>query len=414
MTDQVGLRTQLFDGVSFFPRVSRYDGRAIEAAMAGQNLFQQPVSLHGAVIEATFAASDPPLLGRLQEGHVARLIDPQALRFTTGTYLDIPALSELGYAPARPIHPGSHSAAERRRIVEGALRFQQDHHASAYLVPGLPVADQDLEGWLTLNRDMHRIAADLNGRGEIERRELVGFLAPGRRALADPTALVSLVADLPVTAVYVQPLRLKPTNDGVEKLVQYVRFLDRLAELDVPVLAGRVGTFGLLFQAVGVAPFFDCGLGDAESFELATLNRPRPRRTSARGSAGRNRRVYLAELKTTLQSQHAEAILGEPGLRGRFACELGCCRFAGLADLVERRRHHYLRVRQHEVAEIATLPSRTFRVELLHGKLLEVREHGLVVARSLRARGVDPPSFEHVDRWLGVLARTAPTLAPAV
>jgi hypothetical protein len=414
MTTHASLRTQLFDGVSFFPRVSKYDGRAIEAAMAGQNLFEQPVSLQGAVIEATFAATEPPLLGRLQEGHVARLIDPQALRFTTETYLDIPVLSELDYAPERPIQPGSHSENELRDLVRLALLFQQDHHASAYLVPGLPVADQNLEGWLALNRDVHRIAADLNGRAEIERRELVGFLAPGRRALSDPNALISLVADLPVTAVYVQPLRLKPTRDGVEKLVQYVRFLNGLADLDLAVLAGRVGAFGLLLQAIGVAAFFDCGLGDAESFELSALNGPRPRRSHERGSAGRNRRVYLSQLKTTLQSQYAEAILGEPGLRARFTCELGCCRFAGLADVVERRRHHYLRVRQHEVAEVATLPSPTSRVELLHGKLLEAREHGLVVARTLRARGIDPPSFEHVDRWLGVLSRIAPTLAPAV
>jgi hypothetical protein len=414
MISKGGLPTRLFAELSFFPRVSKYDGRAIEAALAGPNLFEQPVSLHGAVIEATFAASDPPLLARLREGQVARVIDPQALRFTTETFLDIPALSELAYAPDRPIRPGSHSEAELRDFVRSAFLFQQQHHASAYLVPGLPIADDDVQGWLALNGDVHRIAADLNGRGVIERRELVGLLAPGRRSLADPGALVTLIADLPVSAVYAQPLRLRPTHDGVEKLVQYTRFLDALADLDIPVVAGRVGAFGLLLQALGVAAFFDCGLGDAESFELAALNRPKPRNSPGKGSAGRNRRVYLAELKTTLQSRHAEAILREPGLRGRFTCELGCCRFSGLADLVDRRRQHYLRVRQHEVAEVARLPSRSSRLEVLHGNLLEAREHGLVVARTLRARGVDPPSFEHLDRWLGVLSRTAETLVPAV
>ncbi len=93
MTADVGFPTQIFDGVSFLPRVSKYDGRAIEAAMAGQSLFDQPLSLHGAVIEATVVASGPPLLGRLEEGHVARLID----------HIDrwLGALSRAATTPAR-------------------------------------------------------------------------------------------------------------------------------------------------------------------------------------------------------------------------------------------------------------------------------------------------------------------------
>lgn len=399
--------------MSFFPRVSRYDGRAIEEAMAGQNLFDQGVHLHGTVIEASFAASEPPLLARLREGQVARLIDPQALRFTTETFLEIPLLTRLSYAPSRPVRPGSHSDLELREFVRNVMLFQQEHHASAYLVPGLPIADDDLEGWTELNQRVHALAADLNGRGEIERRDLVGLLAPGRKALADSDALVEVMADLPVSAVYGQPLRLKPTKDGVEKLVQYVRFLEALGELDVAVLAGRVGAFGLVLQALGAANFFDSGLGDAESFELSALNRPR-RKTPGKPSAGRDRRVYLTELKTTMPSRHAEAILQEPGLRARFACELGCCRFSGFSGLIDRRRHHYLRSRQHEVGEVASLPSRIGRVELVHGHLLEAREHGEVITRTLNARDLEAPPFEHLDRWLGVLSRTAGALAPTV
>lgn len=413
MDQRLSQRTQLFDGMSFFPRVSRYDGRAIEEAMAGQNLFDSPIQLHGAVVEASYASTETPLLSRLREGRVARVIDPQSLRFTTTTFLDIPLLSDLSYAPDRPIRPGSHRDSELRDFVARALEFQQTHQASAYTVPGFPIADDDVDGWLSLNRRIHEIAWDLNGRGDIEHRELVGFVAPGRKALATPDRLVSLIADRPLSAVYAQPLRLKPTKDGVEKLVQYVRFLQGLREMDLIVFAGRVGAFGVVLQSLGVASFFDSGLGDAESFELAALNRPR-RKVPGKRVGGRDRRIYLSELRTTLQGKHAEAILREPNVRGRFTCQLGCCRFSGFDGLIERRRQHYLRARQHEVSDIASLPSLPIRVELVHNQLLAAREHGEVVTRTLRARGLDAPSFEHLDRWLGVLARTADAFAPTV
>lgn len=148
--------------------------------------------------------------------------------------------------------------------------------------------------------------------------------------------------DYPIDAVYVQALRLDPVGDSPEKLAQYVRFLLAVKELRLPVIAGRVGAFGLVLQALGIAAF-DSGLGQAERSDLAALNRPpTERELERRGKGGGpDRRIYLEQLKTTLQGRHAGAILADRSLRSRFVCSLGCCQHRGFEDLSERRREHY-------------------------------------------------------------------------
>lgn len=183
----------------------------------------------------------------------------------------------------------------------------------------------------------------------------------------------------------------------------YVRFLLAAQQIGIPVIAGRVGAFGLILEALGIA-MFDSGLGQAEGFNLAGLNKPRPARGDASDAPKGSRRIYLRPLKTTLPSGVVEKILSERGLRSRFVCELECCRWRDHEDLGGRCREHYLRVRQDEVAQVQRRPTSAMRLSDLHDELVGARELGLVVARSLRERGHEPPSFDHLDRWLAVIA----------
>jgi hypothetical protein len=67
---------------TYMPRVTRRDGRAIEEALAGPTRFDPGVRLDAAVVEATYAVDNPPLLKRLRESGVPQLVDPQTLRLT--------------------------------------------------------------------------------------------------------------------------------------------------------------------------------------------------------------------------------------------------------------------------------------------------------------------------------------------
>jgi hypothetical protein len=82
MTETLGQASDPFPEPTYSPRVIRQDGRAIEGALAGPTLSDSGVRLGAAVVEATYAVEDSPLLKRLRESKVPQLVDAQTLRFT--------------------------------------------------------------------------------------------------------------------------------------------------------------------------------------------------------------------------------------------------------------------------------------------------------------------------------------------
>ena len=393
----------LVDVTGFLPRITIRDGRAIEQALAGQTLFQPGVELGGAVVEASFARDDPPLLRRLSDRGVPRLIDPQTLRFATDTFLEIEAFARLPYAPSACIEPAWLRGDAGDEFVAGVLDFEHRHGATDYLSPPIPVFDHDLEQWVEAHEHVLRASTRANGIGGLPRKPLIASLAPGPKARLDPSLLIDGLHDLPLDGIYVQPLLLAPTRDSVDKLVNYIRFLLAAQQIGIPVIAGRVGAFGLILEALGIA-MFDSGLGQAEGFNLTELNKRRPARADSSDAPKGSRRIYLRALKTTLPSNMVEKILSERGLRSHFGCELACCQWRDQQELGGRCREHYLRVRQDEVAQVERRPTSAMRLSELHDDLVASRELGLVVSRTLRDRGHEPPRFDHLDRWLAVIA----------
>ena len=386
---------------AYWPRLTTYDARVIEQTLAPPTLFSPGLHLQGGVADPAFAATDPPLLHRLPELGSPYLVDSGSLRFIGPNFLEIGGLRELPHAPASPLNPGM----DMREFVNASLRFQAGHGAAAFLTPGVPLHARSPE-WAGMNRAI--IAESARQKGvDVERLPLVVLLAPDSMTTREGRSVIEPLGDVPLDALYVQPLRLKPLYDSVEKLVRYVEFLLEACSLGVPVIAGRVGAFGLVMQALGV-PIFDSGLGDAESFDLAALNRRRkPREQRTGGGGGRRKRAYVERLKASVRPDSLDAILRERELRSRFGCQLECCRWAGWNGFLDRRRSHYLHVRLREVSDIAELPSGEMRLHRVHEDLIRARDDAQVVRRMLGARGLAAPRLDHVDRWLAVLARIA-------
>ncbi|HZJ04058.1 MAG TPA: hypothetical protein VFD59_01140 [Nocardioidaceae bacterium] len=112
------------------------------------------------------------------------------------------------------------------------MRFQQKAGATSYLIPSVPLHDE--EGWAELHYDLTARTVTANGR-EVDSRELVALLAPGPRALRDPRSFVSPMLDLPIAAVYAQPLAINPSQDSVDKLARVWLFCHELEEAGPPV-----------------------------------------------------------------------------------------------------------------------------------------------------------------------------------
>jgi hypothetical protein len=193
-----------------------------------------------------------------------------------------------------------------------------------------------------------------------------------------------------------------------EKLKLYVEFLQAISSEGIPVIAARVGAFGLVLQALGIAAF-DSGLGQAEASNLSQLNRipteKEKERRRERGGGGPDKRIYIEQLKTTLKGSHATAILGQRGLRSRFVCNHSCCQYRGFEDLALRRRQHFLCTREAEVAAVHACATPRLRRDMVREQLRDAQESARLVRRALIELGAEAPRFEHLDRWISLLAQ---------
>jgi hypothetical protein len=223
-----------------------------------------------------------------------------------------------------------------------------------------------------------------------------------------PEFVVNRLLDYPIAGAYVQPQLFDPVRDSPEKLRLYVEFLLAIAGEGIPVIASRVGAFGLVLQALGINTF-DSGLAQAEASNLARLNRPlterdRERRREGKGG-GPDMRIYFETLKTTMKGAHATAILDRKGLRSHFVCDRSCCQYRGFEDLATRRRQHFLCTRDAEVSGVRNQPTLGLRLDHVRERLRDAQETGRIVRRSLIELGSDAPRFEHLDRWISLSPR---------
>jgi hypothetical protein len=389
----------------YFCRVTVRDHRAIDEAMAGATLLDDGARIDGAVIEASYAVDEPPLLRRLGDDGVPRLLDPQSLRFVGENFRETSALTRLPYAPSRRINALDFDATRARQLARGALLFAQSVDADVFLAPGLPIFDHDHARWVEHNREILRAACNANGGPDVQRRPMLALIAPGAKALADPAVITDWLLDHPIDGVYVQPLTLDPVRDSLSKLTRFVQFLHAIRDAGFPIVVGRVGAFGLVLQSLGFGAF-DSGLGLAESHSLSSSNRRMSDRERARraehGGGGPSTRVYLEPLKTTLPARVATEIVNCLELRQHFLCSLGCCRFRDLSVLHERARPHYLFTRRAEVDRLQALPVPAMRLHETETQLRAADDLAARVRRALPASS--PPTFGHLERWLSLLA----------
>jgi hypothetical protein len=176
------------------------------------------------VIEAAYAAGDPPLLKRLREDGIARIVDPQSLRLTGSRFLEVDALSTLPYAPKAPLVLDDLPESRTRSLAREAMEFEQHVGCDLYVAPGLPLYDSDLEGWLAANDAILGAACAANGGADLDRKPLLALVAPGAKAMARPRDVVRHLLDYPIDGVYLQALRLDPSRDSLEKLARFVQF----------------------------------------------------------------------------------------------------------------------------------------------------------------------------------------------
>jgi hypothetical protein len=395
-----------FGELSFLLHVSQFEGRAIEKLSADSEGGQSP-RLGGAVIEASYVHTDPPLLARLGEERIPWVIDPQSVRFASAGYLQVARVRGLPFAPEAPLDPSRFSAATER-MVRRSMEFQAQAEPAMYLVPALPLTKPSAAVFRTFAK-IHERASDLNGNA-VPYRPLVAAAYPSADVLRGRFSVFERL-DRAFAGAYVLPLQLNPRHDSVERLVAYARFLEHAQTLGLRVVAGRAGAFGLLLAAFGIENF-DSGLGERESFSITRLTRVRPPvEPGGKRDGGRQARVYLAPLRSTLSWSDANALLETGALRAQLSCDVGACRFGGYRYALENHREHFFHTRANELESLRSRRSPELRVQLVMQWLRTATDTGRLVNRVRAEESKAAIDFEHLENWRAVLTRVATVVA---
>lgn len=186
----------------------------------------------------------------------------------------------------------------------------------------------------------------------------------------------------------------------------YVRFLQTAGDAAPPVIAGRVGAFGLVLAALGIE-LFESNLDAGGSFSLSRLDREPKAPKPGQRRGGRLRSVYVPAVLTAFPERIVRTLLEDPAVGAELACTTGECRSGGRLNPVEGPRPHFFHSREVELATLRALPTAALRVPVVHGWLRSARDIGKMVNRVRLEQGAPPLDFGHLDRWMGVLARVA-------
>jgi hypothetical protein len=396
-----------FKDLSLLLHVTQYEGRTVEQLIAGHGSGGSEVGLGGAVVEASYVATDPQLLARLAEAHIPWIVDHQSVRFASPSFLEVARLRALPYAPLTALDSSRFTDATEA-FVRGALEFQAQAEPSMYLVPSLPLSRPSAGTFRTFAR-IHTLAADLNG-SFVPFRPLVAAAYPSADVVRGRFSVFEHLQDRSFAGVYVLPLQLNPKRDSVERLVSYAHFLEHGQELGLRVIAGRAGTFGLILAAVGVENF-DSGLGERESFSLSRLSTVRQRNPDGRRKGGRQQRVYSPQLRSMLAWGDADSSLETIPLRAQLSCLLGACRSGGYRYALEHPREHFFHARMAELEELRDRRTTELRVQLVMDWLRTAADTARLVNRVRAEGGKQPLNFGHLDVWRAVLTRIAAAVA---
>jgi hypothetical protein len=394
-----------FPSRTFLVHVTQHEGRTLERLLAPRDPGVDSLVLEGAIVEASYARKDPALLARLGEGRIPWAMDPQSVRFSsprpTGPTAALP------YAPSGPLDP-SRMTSQVKAMVREALMYQAAAEPAMYMVPSLPLVRSSQAVFRTF-AGIHNFAADLNGSTDVPYRPMLATAFPGASVLRDRYSLFERL-DRTFAGAYVLPLQLDPKRDSVERLVAYARFLENAQSLGMPVIAGRAGVFGLVLAAFGISNF-DSGLGERESFSLARLSYERKTRPDGSRNGGRQRRVYVWQLRTIVPAQAFEELLAIKGIQGQLMCDMGECRYGGIRYPLENPREHFMHARAWELAELRNAKTTAMRVQLVSDWLRTAAERARLINRLRGELGQPSLDFEHLESWRAVLARIATPIA---
>ena len=243
-----------------------------------EGYYNDGFTIENAVFPINHQKQQKNLLKHIRDNQVNFIIDPATMRLAYDTFADVKGLIELPYAPqgyTRLELENFIELEQKREYVKLVVEEQIKHNPSFIVAPFhvsnnsnlVTIKNANIETWFSLDVKLLKETKDYLVTGNIDKKLVGGFCikADILTATTEKEYFLNVLSGLPCDTywVYVDCINYET---GAAQIYHYISTLLELQKsTNKPVIAGRVGTIGLLLLAFGLYAF-ESGAGRFESF----------------------------------------------------------------------------------------------------------------------------------------------------
>ena len=218
------------------------------------------------------------LLKHLQSNSVNFFIDPATMRLAYDTFLDVKGLVELPYSPkdySRLELDDLEDLDRKKTYIKLVVEEQLKHNPSFIVAPFhvsnnsnlVSIKNASSETWFSLDVKLLKETYDYIRNNNIDKKLIGGFCvkADVLTAKTEKEFFLNVLSSLPCEMywIYVDSIN---NDTGKSQLFNYISTLLELQKsTNKPVIAGRVGSIGLLLLTFGLYAF-ESGAGRFDTF----------------------------------------------------------------------------------------------------------------------------------------------------
>jgi hypothetical protein len=320
------------------------------------------------VVDASIAARRPQFAEAAAGAGIPLLVDPLT-QLLHGVLRDEDPWAKLPFGRAREVAPAEFAArTDRHRYVAEVVDFELSHSATA-VIPPYPYVSAPDDPWFLVALDWIRLTRTAMERDGVALPLIPVLCAQLMKMGAEKVwnigldRFASAARDAGAQAV---GLCLSPAGDGKDsyhKLWRLFLAMSRLKEVSgLTVIAWRQGIYGPALVAAGVDGY-ETGIGISEQSSIrsniAARRPPKPGQKPGRGGAAG---VFVEPLGRSLNPRVARLLLENHSMRAKVMCTDERCCPQGVGSTLERPREHAVRSRARELATLAALPARSWRL----------------------------------------------------
>ena len=345
-------------------RLSKLDwyvrpGRSGSGRLA-QLISQNRTPCDGVVLDPTLWSRQSELASIAQGAGIETILDPRSLELSSAGGLERPGISQLPWC-TRPAHTAQAlgDVDARRRLVGPIAEFAVQNSLSAVLAPTHFVETSD-DPWLDIDDLLTvelRHELDRRGGGDILVHRPLYVHSKLFRQLGSIEKLSSRLRTTHFAQLWLAVHPFGTMSSGSIALKRYIEACRILGAVEVPLVAMRTGTVGLLLMAIGAVSAMECGITDGEGFDITHHTTPPRPPENGKPVIGSTPRIYIASLGVFMTTREADAFFGVRGMKPRHLCQTGCCP-RGYVDIVKKRVDHFLLSRKAEIARLSAIPPR--------------------------------------------------------